>query len=143
MEISTRADKYILLSVYLFYTTFSPTSPSSLIQGHLCHCTMYVICPNRVPREVAMLTPGTHTHAHRFPHQLLRSCWIDKITPCGAALTPPGSPPSFFRSLSSCTIPLQHGRVTANQAFLSQHCGARICKAIALPHPWSGHGEAE
>lgn len=40
------------------------------------------------------------THTHRFPHQLLRSCWIDKITPCGAALTPPGSPPSFFSALS-------------------------------------------
>lgn len=130
----------------MFYTTFSPTSPSSLIQGHLCHCTVYLICPNRAPGEVAMLAPGTRTHTHtrthRFSHQLSRSCWIDRITPCGAAPTPPGSPLSLA-PLSSCAIPLQHGRVTANQAFLSLHCGARVCKAIALPHPWSGHGEAE
>ncbi|KAI9520370.1 hypothetical protein NQZ68_018678 [Dissostichus eleginoides] len=51
--------------------------------------------------------------------------------------------PPLSRSISFCTIPLQHGRVTANQAFLSLHRGARVCKAIALPHPWSGHGEAE
>ena len=84
---------------HMFYTSFSPTSASSLIQGHLCHRTVYVICSNRAPGEVAMLTPGTHTERgrereierERVSHP--RSCWIDRITPCGAALTPPGSPP--------------------------------------------------
>lgn len=38
-------------------------------------------------------TWDTHTYTQIPCHQLSRSCWIDKITPCGAALTPPGSPP--------------------------------------------------
>lgn len=111
-------------------------------QGHLCHCTVYLICPNRASGEMSMQAPGTHSQG--FSHRLLR-CRTDTITPCGAASTPPGSPPSLSlsSSLSSCTIPQQHGRVTANQALLSLHCGACTCMAIAPPHPWSGHGEAE
>lgn len=61
LENSARADKYILHSV-TFYTTSSLTSRSGLIQGHLCHCTLYVICPSRAPGELALLTPGTHIH---------------------------------------------------------------------------------
>lgn len=71
----------------MFYTTFSTTTPPGLIQGHLCHCTVYVICPNRAPGELTMLTPGTHKHTHRFSHQVL----LDRITPRGAAPVPPGS----------------------------------------------------
>lgn len=130
----------------MFYTTFSLTSPSGLIQGH--RLSLYSIC-NMSQQSTwgtgHANTWDTHTHGHtQIPPPPALRVLLDRITPCGAAPIPPGPPPlspSLF--LSPCTIPLQHGHVTANQAFLSLHCGARVCKAIALPHPWSGHGEAE
>lgn len=132
----------------MFYATFSPTSPSSLIQGHRCHCTMCVICPNRA-REKGSRSHLGRTHPHTqipTPHHLyplLRSCRIDKITPQWSCSDTTWVPSFFLVCTPRRHIPPQHGRVTANQAFLSQCCCAWGCKAIGPPHPWSGHGAAE
>lgn len=129
----------------MFYATFSPTSPSSLVKGHRCHCSMYVICPNRAPEEGSCSHLGcTHTRTDpNHPHPLSRSCRIDKITPPWSCSDTTWVPSLFLVCSPSRGVPLQRGRVTANQAFLSQRCGARGCKAIAPPHPRSGHGAVE
>lgn len=90
------------------------------------------------------LTPGTHIHTDTpYTRLLLRSCRIDKITPPWSSSDTTWVPSLFLGCSPQRSVPPQLGRVTANQAFLSQRCGARGCKAIAPPHPRSGHGEAE
>ena len=64
---------------------------------------LYTICnmSQQSTWELAMLTPETHTHSLPSVLQVLQ----DRITPCGAALIPPGSPLSLsFPAPSLCNM---------------------------------------
>lgn len=72
----------------------------SLSPYHVCNMSQQSI-PGKGHAHTWDANIHTQIPAPHHPRPLLRTCRIDNITPRGAALTPPGYPPSFSSALLS------------------------------------------